>query len=228
MLRASCSHEILQNPDEDLTFETCGSTKELLPLLQGSGIVNLIYCEVRGAEDQEILEKLRAAQPDAAIGVITSAAVSPLVYLRPKIAPKLLLLRPLDAGTLARANHEFFESVPSLQKEEADAVSFLLRTREEKLRIPYGRIDFFEAVNKKICIRVGKKEYDFYGSIENIAGETPGYFVRCHRSYIVNRNRIVALYRAENLLELEDGTKIPVSRSYRKELMEKLEGIRWE
>lgn len=47
----------------------------------------------------------------------------------------------------------------------------------------------------------------------------PSGFIRCHRSHLVNTEHIVRIQRQANgMLELSNGTRVPVSRSRRQEL----------
>jgi len=52
--------------------------------------------------------------------------------------------------------------------------------------------------------------------------DLPDMFVRCHRGYIVNKNKIRRVINAENLLELDAEIYVPVSRSLKKALKELL------
>jgi len=48
-------------------------------------------------------------------------------------------------------------------------------------------------------------------------------FIRCHRSYLVNIDKVVKFIRAANFtLLLENGKEIPISRNKKEEVMRKL------
>ncbi|HEY4788914.1 MAG TPA: LytTR family DNA-binding domain-containing protein [Bacteroidales bacterium] len=50
----------------------------------------------------------------------------------------------------------------------------------------------------------------------------PYYFIRCHRSYIVNIEYVKEMDKRKNLIILSNGAEIPVSQTYRKNLVQTL------
>ena len=98
--------------------------------------------------------------------------------------------------------------------------SFLVDTREEKAVVPYSHIYYFEAREKKVFLRTKHTEYAFYSTIDALEKMLPDTFQRCHRSYIVNMQKLVRVVSSENCLELAGQITIPVSRSYRSLLRE--------
>ncbi len=63
-------------------------------------------------------------------------------------------------------------------------------------------------------------EYSFYGSLDREEGALGEAFLRCHRSYLVNCRKIQSYRMAE--LTLQNGSRIPVSRSYAKRVKERM------
>ena len=64
-------------------------------------------------------------------------------------------------------------------------------------------------------MRLKKRELAFYETIEHLAERLPEQFVRCHRSFIVSKKRIRKVMLSKNLIELEQGMEVPLSRSYK-------------
>ena len=52
-----------------------------------------------------------------------------------------------------------------------------------------------------------------------------GYFFRPHKSFIVNLQHIKKIFKRENMVALSNGTLVPVSRSRKSLLWEKLDGL---
>ena len=48
----------------------------------------------------------------------------------------------------------------------------------------------------------------------------PGFFCRCHRSYIINMRKVTAVKASLNLIEMQDEIQVPLSRSYKKAIKE--------
>jgi len=83
--------------------------------------------------------------------------------------------------------------------------------------IPATRVDYVEADDEAIVIATGGAKVRKQQSIGDLAAELdPGRFVRIHRSYLLNIERIekIELYAKDSRVAiLRDGTKLPVSRS---------------
>ena len=57
-----------------------------------------------------------------------------------------------------------------------------------------------------------------YDSIENLQTVVPDWFIRCHRSYLVNTRKIRKVKMSEGLIEMEGGAVVPLSRTYKQDL----------
>ena len=101
------------------------------------------------------------------------------------------------------------------QHQNQDEETLLIETREGKTYIPLSKIYYFEAREKKIYVRLKKQEFTFYDTIEHLEESLPEGFLRCHRSFIVSRSRVQKVMLSKNLIELEDGISLPLSRSYK-------------
>jgi two-component system, LytTR family, response regulator len=93
----------------------------------------------------------------------------------------------------------------------------LIRNGAQVHVLPVDTIDYVEAQDDYVAFKSGGKEYlkdQTMGAVE--ASLDPSRFVRIHRSYLLNLDRIarVELYAKDSrVVILRDGTKLPVSRS---------------
>ena len=82
-------------------------------------------------------------------------------------------------------------------------------------------IFYFESRKRMVILYAQNGQYQFYQRLdvleEQLAGEG---FLRCHRSFLV-QERYVKSWK-ENALWLEDGTQIPISRTYEKAVNKRL------
>jgi two-component system LytT family response regulator len=83
--------------------------------------------------------------------------------------------------------------------------------------IPIDKLDYVEAQDDYIALRSEKKNYLKQQPISSIEAQLdPKCFVRIHRSYIVNLERIARIEpytKDSRVAVLNDGTQLPVSRS---------------
>jgi two-component system, LytTR family, response regulator len=93
----------------------------------------------------------------------------------------------------------------------------LIRDGPQVHVIPVGRIDFVEAQDDYVCfVADGKSHLKDQTMAAVEASLDPARFVRIHRSYLLNIERIarVELYAKDSRLAiLHDGRKLPVSRA---------------
>ncbi|MBS6395732.1 MAG: LytTR family transcriptional regulator DNA-binding domain-containing protein [Clostridiales bacterium] len=106
-----------------------------------------------------------------------------------------------------------------LQKPDTGEI-FVVENKEERQRIPYGELLYFEARMKKVYACTENAEYGFYDTIDHLEKKLSGHFVRCHRSYLVNRNLIEGVKLSQNCLILRGNIRIPLSRSWKEPIKE--------
>lgn len=222
IIETGCRLQVAKKTAEKLVFYARFRRDSLTDVLGGERLIHFLYYEVVDGEDVRLLKKIRKKDADALLMILAPPELSPMSYCKPGIAPDALLLRPFDQREFDRVNEELFSAWEEHQESGREEGFFQIRTREENCRIPYARVLYFEASNKKIVVRVGNDEFEVYDSIESIAEQAPEYFLRTHRSYLVNRRKIRKANLAEGYLELEQNAFVPVSRTYRRVIREKL------
>jgi two-component system LytT family response regulator len=128
-----------------------------------------------------------------------------------------------EALTRARARIQASETLPvdelvaDARPRTAPAERVLIRDGSQVHVIPVERIDYVEAQDDYVCFKADGRDYlkdQTMGAVE--ATLDPARFVRIHRSYLLNIERIarVELYAKDSRVAiLRDGRRLPVSRS---------------
>jgi len=220
LVEKSCQHEVAMRTDDELNFIKILVERELAKYRSDDALLDIIFYEISNDADIDELKVLRTSASESLLVLMTSPEISPMKYLKPKIAPDSLILRPIQPELLAESSKELFEAFFAGRESVDTSASFVLKSRDTKTLFPYEKISYFEASNKKINLRVENEEYDFYDSIENIAGMVPDYFIRCHRAYLINSKKIKRVCMADNIIELQSGAIVPLSRTYRQNIRE--------
>lgn len=95
----------------------------------------------------------------------------------------------------------------------------VVRTRTTTRLIMAQDIDWIEAAGVYVTLHAGGQEFLYRASLGSVANRLdPFQFVRIHRSSIVNLRSVASLERrshGEFEIELKDGTRLMLSRSYR-------------
>jgi len=104
-----------------------------------------------------------------------------------------------------------------IRKRDAPVERILVRDGARVHVVPVDKLDYVEAQDDYVCLHSEGKRFlkeQTMGELESLLD--PSRFVRIHRSYILNIERIarVELYAKDSRIAiLQSGTKLPVSRS---------------
>ena len=139
------------------------------------------------------------------------------------------LLKPISFDRLLQAINKYRnENEPVSNYEPIEIIPersdyFFVRADRKMIKIDFSAIRFIESLSDYIKIHLTDKTVITRETITNIEGKLPQKdFIRTHRSFIVSIPNIDS-FTSEYV---EMGKKqIPISRSYRKEVLDKLEGI---
>lgn len=82
-----------------------------------------------------------------------------------------------------------------------------------KLTLEYNSIMFFEtSVNEhKLIVHTENKSIEFFGKIKEIEDEVGDDFIRCHRSYLVNKKNIKEVDYTEKMIRMKNQMECPIS-----------------
>lgn len=92
------------------------------------------------------------------------------------------------------------------------------------LYLEANEIVFFKASDVYTELHTADKQYFLYHSLKEIEERLPETkFFRCHKSYMINLDKIKMIRTKKiNQIETTNGEIIPVSRSRKKELLDKM------
>lgn len=209
--------------DERLTVHMAGTAEKARGLLGELDFLKMALIDVTVNNGLDVAREVRKTFPDSEILIVADTSISPMRYLQPEIRACSLLLRPFSQTDISATMADYFRQAVKDLEEKSEEV-FWIKTREGTQKIPMYSICWFEAREKKLAARTRRDTYMFSGTIDKLAEELPENFVRCHRSFLVNRSMIRAVRLTEGEIELDSGLVVPLSRSYKKDLKEYMHG----
>lgn len=212
--------------DEDIQFIHYDPKKNIKEIMNESDTVQAAIVDVTSKFGLELAAEIRELYPDVEIMIIADMTISPIKYLNPSIKASALLLKPFEKDLAYDTLKSFIKQFYVNQTSQDEESNFFLKKKGEDIAIPYDSILYLEARNKKVFVICDAKEYGLYDSLETVKDIFPDYFVRCHRSFYVNRKRIANVKYAEGCIYLDNDEIIPVSRSYKSLLKGVLVGER--
>ncbi len=206
--------------EEAWGYEMFENMETLEAYLDSEPLIDLLSWDVTVPGSVERLEAMRKDYRQAFLMVVADGRISPMAYLNPGILPSALLLKPLAKENVSKVIGELMEIFSEKFEKKELPEMFVVESREGKQYFPLQQIYYVEAREKKIYIRTKQEEYGFYETIENMEKRLPGFFCRCHRSYIINMRKVTAVKASLNLIEMQDEIQVPLSRSYKKAIKE--------
>lgn len=206
--------------EEKWNYFSCRELKLLTNFVRNNPLLDMacIDITVEGAIEQ--VAKLRNNNKHAYITIVANASISPAKYMRPQIMAGSLLLKPITKEQLLTSYKEAFETFSKRFEQKDVKEQFVIDTKTDKYFIEYNQILYFEAREKKIFLITQAKEIAFYDTIGELEQRLSDRFVRCHRSFIVNKDKIEQIILGSNILILDNGDELPISRSYHKAFKE--------
>lgn len=204
--------------DERWQCELFLRLEQVRDFLADHPLIDIMCYEVEADESLTYLEKIRKDYRQTYLLLLADTGLSPMTYLRPGIMANALLLRPWSAGQAKKVLEELIGAFMETRSEPASDDFFVIEGRDGRINIPFDKIFYFEAREKKIFACTGKEEFGFYHTMEELQKELPEQFIRCHRGFIVNRKKIRKIMISKNLIMLAEGFEVPLSRSYKAEL----------
>ena len=176
--------------------------------------VPLACVDVVAERGIEAAEAVRSKSESATVVIIADLSMSPQLYLKPSIMASSLLLRPLDIQKVKKCIEEVVRNITASSHKRKNE-SFLVRTQGNIDYLDFNDIYYFEARGKRIYVNTKRREIGFYSTLEELDNKLPSSFKRCHRSFIVNMDKVEKIEVPKSLIYLKDNILLPLSRGYK-------------
>lgn len=179
--------------------------------------VDIIFLDVQMPE-MTGMEFINALEKDIEIILITSEQKYAVEAFEKKVTD--YLVKPIEYARFIQAVQKAQSNVDIKRAETVRRKEFYVRADAKIVRISYCKILFVEALADYVIIQTETKKHIVHFTMKGLANRLPeDIFVRTHRSYIVNLDKIEAL--EDNSLLI--GEKyIPIGASYKEALLDRL------
>jgi len=138
------------------------------------------------------------------------------------------LLKPITFDRFFKAVNKYLHRTesfsPKISRTNAtgsgEEAFIYVNTNRRHVKVSFESVQYVESVKDYVRIHTSGKSIITKESISAFVEKLPDYFIRIHRSYIVNTRKITA-YTTHDI-EIE-GKEIPIGISYKQKVMEVLE-----
>lgn len=126
--------------------------------------------------------------------------------------------KPISVERLEETVIRIIEDVNSDEKKNV-----FIRINNRNTIINQDSIQFIKKDGMKLIFYTDNREYEAYSSFSKISEELPNNFIRCHKSYIANVNKITNISPDNTIIfENEKDMKCCIGPKYKEKIMEVL------
>lgn len=179
--------------------------------------VDIIFLDVQMPE-MSGMDFINSLEKEIDVILITSEQKYAVEAFEKKVTD--YLVKPIDYSRFLQAAQKAQSNIEIKRKVTVKRREFYVRTDAKIVRISYEKILYVEALADYVIIQTQARKHIVHFTMKGIVNRLPGNeFVRTHRSYIVNLDKIEAL--EDNSLLI--GEKyIPIGASYKEALLDQL------
>lgn len=177
------------------------------------GDVELLMVHVEGESSIELAKDLQEYFPH--IRIIFYSETTDCAEKIFRAVPIFFLNMPFREEVVAAA----LERVRMGCEEELGR-TLTIQSRGQKQKLRFSAIRYMESSGRKMFLYTDAGSFETYMTVVDALEKLPPQFIQCHRSYIINADRIEK-YSVDGVL-LTDGALVPISRSYQKRIRDLL------
>jgi two-component system LytT family response regulator len=220
LARRSVAGLLAPEADIELIGE-CASGGEAVDRIRAAR-PDLVFLDVQmpGGDGFEVLEALGCGLPPAVVFVTAYDRYAARAF---EVGALDYLLKPFDQSRFAKVLNRARDWIA--QETSRDS-RLAVKSAGQVLLVKVSEIDWIEAADYYASLHVGDRTHLLRRSLADLEGELEGKgFCRVHRSALVNLDRVRGLVSDEEgdyRVELTDGTRLPLSRSCRRQVQERL------
>lgn len=121
--------------------------------------------------------------------------------------PLDFLVKPIAKEKLEHTIKRF------VRKQEGSKNRFCFKSAQGMIELSYEEILYFQSRGHKLVAHTMEGEQEFYGKLEEVEGQVPSYFLRIHKSYLVNVHFVRSFHH--DSVYLTNRQQLTISRPYK-------------
>ncbi|SHJ34587.1 two component transcriptional regulator, LytTR family [Dethiosulfatibacter aminovorans DSM 17477] len=209
--------------DEHIEIFETGSVLESMEIIQENDIdIFLIDIQLEDGNGYELAKRIRKIDSYKLNHIVFITAVPTHAMMAyENIHCYSYILKPIDQDLL---EEQLFTLIKfgTKRKDSDDVLKLELELKSCKYVVNVDDIIYLEAINQKKYLKTTKDCIELTRtSMAGMMNRLPDYFIRCHKSFIINKNRIEYVDKARKVIRLNDiDEMIPIGRKYYVDIME--------
>lgn len=159
----------------------------------------------------QLAEKIRETNKDCYIIFTTGHLEYAIVAYKLKTFD--YLPKPITYERLEDTIVRLFEDINGQPKK-------YIKIDNKNTLIDENEINYIKRDGMKLIFNTDNKDYEAYTSLNKVQESLPNNFIRCHKSYVANVNKIVNVEPVSNMLFFANKSSCEIGPKYKKTLME--------
>ena len=207
---------IIENYDIDLGFST-SDPYELIDNIKGTSNTGIYFLDVELNNDIngiQLAEKIREYDPRCFIIFITTHAEMSYITFIYKVEAMDYIIKDNYNNIKQRVN-ECIKNAHNKYKTKSSELQkiFSIKVEDKIINIDYNDILFFETSSTihKVIIHSLNRQVEFYGNMKEVKNSLDERFIRCHTSFIVNKDKIKEIDKKNRIAYMINGEECLIS-----------------
>lgn len=159
----------------------------------------------------ELASKINKIDKNAIIVIITSYPNMSHLIFKYHIRAIDYIVKD-DMVSIYKKIEECLMFIDENLKKPIDNEYIIIENNQCLEKVKYDDIIFFETTKKRtIALHTNNSYIEFRGTLKEIEEKLDKRFSRCHRSFIVNKDKVIRLDKKQKILFMENGSKCFIS-----------------
>lgn len=190
------------------------SSEDILTYIKEHNSTGVYFLDIDIGENIngiELAKKINKVDRNANIIMITShAEMSPLTF-KYHIGAIDYIVKGREEEIYKRVR-DCLKFIDDKNKQYTLSNCITIENNQSVEKTKYDDIIFFETTKKRtIAVHTYESYVEFKGTLNEIEKKLDKRFIRCHKSFIVNKDKVVKVDKRQRILFMEDGSKCFVS-----------------
>lgn len=161
----------------------------------------------------ELASKIREIDPTGFIFFITTHGEMSWLTIKYKVEAMDYIIKE-EVENLNEKLHECIkEAIKRYEINKDENKIFVAKSRDKVIRVQYEEIMFFETSQTihKVKLHSVNRQVEFYAKMKDLEKEVGDKFVRCHNSYLINKDKIKEIDIKNRTITMSNGETCLVS-----------------
>lgn len=204
-----------------LSVDNPSSLLEYSNILGNTGIYFLDIDLKEKINGIQLAEKIREIDPLGYIIFVTSHVEFSFMVFEYKVEALDYIIKNDDKNLGDKIEACILKALKSYESlSKADNI-LKIKSSNSIECINLDNVIFFETTQAvhKILVHQANRQFEFYGSLKDIEDKLPGNFYRCHKSYILNKNKIAEINMIKGIAHMINNEECYISHRHMKGLL---------